>query len=175
MSLYRSHCYCGHGGHADTHCHGVTYLLCVQLMLAKVKEHEAGTLDDSHILLQLITMGRKMTELAAGGAVCGIIAGVITTVRPLARHPDPGCHIFEVTVLQPNRLCSIPHEGNIREPSHTHVAQYVLCGCCDAFHPTTGQAKHSLEASYRACRCRRLVDIVQLPKATSSLQAQQSV
>lgn len=70
-------------------------------MLDKVREHEAGTLDDSHILLQLYTMGRKMTVLAGGGAMCGIVAGVITTVRscPLLRLADKYLHSSEMTLL----------------------------------------------------------------------------
>ena len=52
----------------------------MQLMILKVKMHEAG-LDEGHILMQLAMMARKMTILAAGGAVCGMVAGVITTVR----------------------------------------------------------------------------------------------
>lgn len=54
-------------------------------MLEKVREHEAGTLDDGHILLQLYEMGRKMTVLAGGGALCGFFAGVITTVCSFLR------------------------------------------------------------------------------------------
>ena len=52
----------------------------VQLMIEKVKSHEVG-MDDGHLLLQLYTMARKMTVLAVGGAMCGMIAGVVTTVR----------------------------------------------------------------------------------------------
>jgi hypothetical protein len=53
----------------------------MQLMLKKVKEHEADTLEDGHIVLQLLEMGRKMIILAGGGALVGLVAGVITTVR----------------------------------------------------------------------------------------------
>jgi hypothetical protein len=53
----------------------------VQLMLDKVKKYERGTLDDGHIAAELLKTLKLTVTLAAGGAICGFIAGWITTVR----------------------------------------------------------------------------------------------
>lgn len=78
-------------------------LSAVQLMLGKVKAHESGTLDDGHILLQLYEMARKMTVLAGGGALCGIVAGVITAVRfclLIQSAADMDLHTVVITYMQ---------------------------------------------------------------------------
>ena len=56
-----------------------------EVFLRKVRQYEAGTLDDSHFLRQLYSMGHAMVVMSIGGAVCGIVAGWITTVRPPLR------------------------------------------------------------------------------------------
>ena len=53
----------------------------VQLMLEKVKEYEKGTNDDNHVAAELLSTMQSMAFLAAGGALCGMLAGSVTTVR----------------------------------------------------------------------------------------------
>lgn len=55
----------------------------VQLMLEKVKAYEAGTNDDAHVAAELMHTMKSMAFLAAGGALCGLLAGSVTTVRTL--------------------------------------------------------------------------------------------
>lgn len=56
-------------------------------MLSKVKEVESGGVPDEHIMLQLSFILKSMAILAGGGALCGLIAGFLTTVR--LRRPSP--------------------------------------------------------------------------------------
>jgi hypothetical protein len=60
-------------------------------MLDKVKKYEAGTNDDDHIAMELLMTMKSMTVLAAGGALCGMLAGTMTTVR--ISHCSQSCSI----------------------------------------------------------------------------------
>ena len=62
----------------------------MQLMLSKVKEVEAGGVPDEHLAQQLGLILKSMSVLAGGGALCGFIAGYLTTVRnpPLSGPPQ---------------------------------------------------------------------------------------
>lgn len=59
---------------------GVTWV-AMQLMLEKVKGYERGDSDDQAIVGELARTMRSMALLASGGALCGLLAGSITTVR----------------------------------------------------------------------------------------------
>ena len=50
-------------------------------MLSKVKEVESGGVPDEHLMLQLSFILKSMAILAGGGALCGLVAGFLTTVR----------------------------------------------------------------------------------------------
>eukprot|EP00892_Ulva_mutabilis_P007352 jgi/Ulvmu1/498/UM001_0506.1 len=56
-----------------------TSIVLFELMLSKVKEVEAGVDTDEHLLLQMGYIAKSMAILAGGGALCGLVAGYLTT------------------------------------------------------------------------------------------------